>query len=71
VTDYNAQQRKAMAAKGQALPDGSFPIANCGDAENAIHAIGRATNTATARAHIKKRVAALGCSGSIFENWKG
>jgi hypothetical protein len=70
MTDYNAQQRKAMAAKGQALKDGSFPIANCEDASNAIQSIGRASNTATARAHIKKRVAALGCSGSTFDNWK-
>ena len=70
MTDYSAQQRKAMAAKGEALRDGSYPIANCGDAANAIHALGRATNTSVTRAHIKKRVAALGCTGSTFDNWK-
>jgi hypothetical protein len=70
----NAQIRKRLAASGDARPDGSFPITKCTgegfSAENAIHALGRANNTATARAHIKKRVAALGCTGSIFDNWK-
>jgi hypothetical protein len=70
MTDYSAQARKKMAANGQARSDGSFPIANCSDAENAIRSLGRANNTATARAHIKKRVAALGCTGSTFDNWK-
>jgi hypothetical protein len=70
--DYPAQQRRRMGKTGQAMPDGSFPIADCSDAANAIHAIGRAAPEKRDRvkAHIRKRVRALRCSGSIYENWK-
>ena len=67
---YSAEERRRMARNGQALPDGSFPIANCSDAENAIHAQGRAGNQARAVAHIRKRVRAMGCSGDIFDPYK-
>jgi len=67
---YNAEQRRRMAKSGEALPDGSFPIANCSDAEAAIHAQGRANDQGKAVAHIKKRVSSLGCSGTIFDNYK-
>ena len=67
---YTEKERKAMAKNGQALPDGSFPIADCSDAENAIRSVGRASDPAAAKEHIRKRVKALDCSGSIFDNWK-
>ena len=68
--DFPASERTALAKKGQALPGGGFPIPNCKSAADAIHAVGRAKNPAAARAHIRSRVKALGCSGSIFDNWK-
>lgn len=67
---YTAEERKKMAKSGEAMPDGSFPIANCADAENAIHAQGRAKDQNAAVAHIKKRVRALGCSGKIFDEYR-
>ena len=67
--DYTEQQRKDMAEKGWALPDGSYPIADVTDLKNAIQAIGRAADPAKARAHIKKRAKALGESDLIPENW--
>ena len=67
---YSAEERRRMARSGAALPDGSFPIANCSDAEKAIHAQGRAGNQDRAVAHIKKRVRSLGCSGDIFDPYK-
>lgn len=72
LRDVSTQERKSLAKEGKALPDGSFPIANCKDAANAIHAIGRAnpSDRGKVRAHIRSRVKALGCSGSTFENWK-
>jgi hypothetical protein len=70
MADYNTAQRKAMASRGEALSDGSFPIADCQDAENAIRDLGRTNNTAAARAHIKRRVSALSCSGTFFDNWR-
>jgi len=70
--DYPSAVRRRMARAGQALPDGSFPIADCADAANAIHAIGRAEASKRARVvtHIRKRVHALGCKGTIYENYK-
>lgn len=59
--DVPTDERKKRAEDGTALPDGSFPIANCSDLRNAIQAIGRAKNPGKARAHIRKRKNALGC----------
>lgn len=67
--DYTAEERKRMAESGEALPDGSFPIANEQDLRNAIQAIGRASDPAAARAHIKKRARALGHPELIPEGW--
>jgi hypothetical protein len=68
---YSEEQRRAMAKNGQALPDGSYPIADCADAENAIRAQARG-NASQRRvvSHIRKRVSALGCSGDIFDPYK-
>jgi hypothetical protein len=69
---YDAAARRRMAKNGQAMPDGSFPIANCSDAENAIRSQGRtpAANRGSVRAHIRKRVRAMGCSGGIFDPYR-
>jgi len=68
---YNADDRKRMAANGQALPDGSYPIADEDDLHNAIHAVGRGSNNShdTIRRHIIKRAKALGLSSAIPDNW--
>jgi hypothetical protein len=63
-------ERKKMADAGTALPDGSFPIANESDLRNAIQAIGRAKDPAKAKAHIRKRAAALGKSDLIPDTWR-
>lgn len=65
----DAEQRRRLAEKGHALPDGSFPIADLEDLRNAIQAIGRAKNPSVARAHIKKRARALGHPELIPDNW--
>lgn len=66
---YPAADRKKMADEGTALPDGSFPIADVEDLHNAIQAIGRAKDPAAAKAHIKKRAAALGAESVLPESW--
>jgi hypothetical protein len=63
------QQRFEMAKKGQAMPDGSFPIANVDDLHKAIQAYGRAKDKNAARKHIMKRARALGKSSEIPESW--
>jgi hypothetical protein len=72
LADYSAAERRRMAKDGRALPDGSFPIKNCSDAEDAIRSQGRtpSSNRGRVRSHIRKRVRALGCSGPIFVPYK-
>lgn len=59
--EVSNDERDDLADEGKALPDGSFPIANCSDLGNAIQAIGRAKDPDAAKAHIRKRKEALGC----------
>jgi hypothetical protein len=70
MKDYPAAERKIMAKDGRAMKDGSFPIKDCSDAADAIHSVGRAGNRAAVETHIRKRVKALGCTGSIYDNWR-
>jgi hypothetical protein len=68
--EFGADERKAAAKSGEAMPDGSFPIKNEEDLHNAVQAIGRAKNPAAAKAHIKTRAKALGCQGCLPDDWK-
>jgi len=68
--DFSPEERKGLAKKGHALPDGSFPIVTKEDLANAIHAFGRASDPAAAKAHIIKRAKALGAEDMIPENWE-
>lgn len=69
--DYSPEERRRMARSGEAMPDGSFPIANCTDARNAISAQGRGgAPQGRVVAHIRKRVGSLGCTGDVFDPYK-
>lgn len=67
---FDAETRQKMANKGQAMPDGSFPIANEQDLRNAIQAIGRAKNPEAAKRHIRSRAKALGLENLLPDTWK-
>lgn len=67
--DLSADARKAAAAKGYALPDGSFPIRNKLELAKAIHALGRAHDPKAAKAHIIKRARALNAVYALPEAW--
>jgi hypothetical protein len=67
---FSDNRRDELAAEGQALPDGSYPIENASDLKNAIYAFGRAKNKSRAKKHIIKRAIALGREEMIPENWK-
>jgi hypothetical protein len=67
--DYSTRARQRMADSGEAMPDGSFPIGNAKDLHNAIQSIGRASNPAKVKAHIKSRARALGMEDAIPEGW--
>lgn len=68
--NYSTAQRQEMAKRGQALPDGSYPIANEQDLKNAIRAWGRGGAKPSDKAHIMKRARALGKTDLIPEGWK-
>jgi hypothetical protein len=69
---FTEEERKILAKKGQALPDGSYPIRNESDLKNAISAYGRSNpeDRAKVRTHIRKRARALGKEELVPENWK-
>jgi hypothetical protein len=69
--DYSDKEREEMAASGEAMEDGSYPIKTKKDLENAIQAYGRAKDKAKAKAHIKARAKALGAEDMLPEEWTG
>jgi hypothetical protein len=70
--DISTEARERLAKEGKALPDGSYPIRNASDLENAIKAYGRSKpgDRAKVRRHIMKRARALGKADMIPEKWK-
>lgn len=69
MADLTDKQRQALAAKNQAMPDGSFPIRNTQDLANAVLAIGRATNPAAAKRWIIKRARELNAVNMLPKSW--
>lgn len=67
--DYTTAQRRRMATSGEAMKDGSFPIANEADLRNAIQSIGRAADYAAAKKHIMRRARALNLESVLPEEW--
>ena len=70
MPDFNQMQRRRLAAKRQAMPDGGFPIRNVADLKNAIQAFGRAKNKPAVKSWIKKRARELGATNLLPENWR-
>lgn len=68
--DFSTEQRKELAKKGQAMPDGSYPIRNSADLRRAIQAFGRAGNQAAVKQWIKKRAKELKLENSLPDSWK-
>lgn len=69
AAQYSAEQRRAMAQSGEAMPDGSYPIRTRADLRNAVQAYGRAGNKAAVKRHIIKRARALGAVSDLPESW--
>jgi hypothetical protein len=68
--EVSSEERERLADDGAAMPDGSYPIANCEDLANAIQAIGRASDPDAVKAHIRRRKADLGCDDvEIPDTW--
>jgi hypothetical protein len=68
---YSADERKRMAANGQAMPGGRYPIPDKDALNDAIDAVGRGKGShATIRAHIRNRAKALGATGMLPDSYK-
>lgn len=67
--DYSAAERKELAKSGKAMPNGSFPIVDREDLEDAIKLAGHANDVGAAKRHIRKRAKALGLSNLIPDSW--
>lgn len=65
----SADARKEAADKGEAMPDGSFPIRNKQELAKAILALGRAKNPQAVKAHIIKRARALNATDLLPDSW--
>jgi hypothetical protein len=65
-----AASRRRLAKKGQALPDGSFPIPNVAYLRKAIQAFGRAKNKPKAKAHIISAAGRLGRTDLLPSSWR-
>ena len=67
--EVSDKEREALAARGAAMPDGSYPIANVSDLKNAIQAFGRAKNPNAVKKHIIRRARALNALDALPEDW--
>ena len=66
---FSEGERKDLAKKGTALPDGSYPVENMSDLHNAIQAFGRGKgDKSTLRAHILSRAKALGAGPDLIDH---
>lgn len=68
--EFDAAERRKLADKGQALPDGSFPIRNKSDLKDAIQSYGRASDKAKVKRWIKKRARELNAEGELPDKWE-
>jgi starvation-inducible DNA-binding protein len=68
---FTEKEREKLAKKGEALPDGSYPIRNVQDLKNAIRAYGRSPlkGRMDVRKHIIKRALDLDARDLIPEQW--
>ena len=69
MTELDAEQRRKLAERGEALPDGSFPIRNREDLRDAVQSYGRAKDKAEAKRWIKRRARELDAENELPDDW--
>ena len=67
--EVSEDERASLAEAGNAMPDGSYPIANESDLKNAIQSYGRAKDKSGVKSHIKRRAKELGRTDLLPEKW--
>lgn len=67
-----AGERQALAAKGEAMPDGSYPTPDADALERAFEAYGRAPQSErpALRRYLVQRAVALGRTDLIPDHWE-
>ena len=69
MADLDTKERRKLAGEGKALPDGSFPIRNRDDLQDAIQSYGRAKDKDEAKRWIKRRAKELNAEGELPDDW--
>lgn len=70
-TDFSHSERKDLAKKGEAMPNGKYPIRNSQELKDAIKLSGASDMPKEkVKAWIKKRAKELGLEGELPEDWK-
>jgi hypothetical protein len=69
MAELDTKERRKLAEQGKALPDGSFPIRNREDLQDAIQSYGRASDKAEAKRWIKRRARELNAEKELPEDW--
>lgn len=69
-TDFSHKERKDLAEKGEAMPNGKYPIRNKQDLHDAIKLVGASNMPESeVKAWIKKRAKALGLESELPDSW--
>jgi hypothetical protein len=69
MAELDSEERRTLADQGKALPDGSFPIRDREDLQDAIQSYGRAKDKAEAKRWIKRRARELNAEKELPEDW--
>ena len=69
MAELGTEERRKLADQGKALPDGSFPIRNREDLQDAIQSYGRAKDKAKAKRWIKRRARELHAEKELPDDW--
>jgi hypothetical protein len=69
MAELDTEQRRKLAERGEALPDGSFPIRNREDLRDAVQSYGRAKDKAEAKRWIKRRARELDAEDELPDDW--
>lgn len=69
---FTKAEREALAAKGQAMPDGSYPTPDADALERAFEAYGRSPESErpAVRRYLVERAVALGRTDLIPDTWE-
>lgn len=67
--EFSDTKRENLAEKGNAMPDGSFPVVTVADLKNAIGSIGRAKDYDAVKAFLIRRAGELKATDALPEAW--